>query len=122
MNRRSLLIGSAALGAVALPPAVSMATPDLIIKDHGAAFTHAGTGQIVDERSDYTVPAEPLNTLHMRLGDWRADQVLDGKHDEIVLSREAFKALYGWGYIDFHSIGGPLHYGHPVRVPGSALA
>ena len=70
-----------------------------------------------------TISTGPVATFQDRLIDWHCEQVMDGKVDEVIVSRTGFKYLYKNNMINYiGDTNEPLFFGHRVRVPGSALA
>ena len=69
-----------------------------------------------------TVSTGPVDTFQDRLIDWHCDQVMDGKVDEVIVSRAGFKYLFKHNLIDNFIHDELRFFGHRVRVPGSALA
>lgn len=77
----------------------------------------------------YTVSYQPETDYATRLHTWVIEQELEGKHDDVFMSREAYKHLrlhnqIDWQIVDIGApqVTAPFFAGHRVKVPGSALA
>jgi hypothetical protein len=111
MERRDLLLAAAAGAAMTAFPGTSAEALEQPAKAHLTLTTGPGWE----------------NDFSTRLHTWVIDQELDGKHDDIVLSREQYRHLRLHNQTYDISLGLPEvicpHFaGHRIRVPGTALA
>lgn len=108
MDRRELLITAAAAGAATM------------------TFIPGSSAEALEKDfPEFTVAFEPehRDSFATRLHTWVVEQELDGKHDDIIMPRDAYVYLRINNLIDHAGLDrAPFFVGHHVRVPGSSLA
>ncbi len=113
MNRRELLATAAAAGAAASTTFIPGTSAEALEKDFPLDLPDVN---VMDGRAFYDA-----------LVDWRSDQILEGRCDELIVTRETFKHMIARNMAYEVRDGNDRSLGyqyerHTIRVPGTALA